>query len=175
MKQFRAVAFIVVLSVVFGCSGCKSKTADQTASQTNSSGASAAPTSPRITDPCKLLTQEEASAAIGEKLGPPELKDMGVVMRCAFRIQSTGHELFLDVQKPTATVADPVLFDSLSHGPDSKPVSGMGEGATWSHSEYATFLYILKGGNMVAIGLPRTTATMTPEVEKAGKLVASRM
>lgn len=175
---FRTVLLMVLSIAVFEGSGCKSKTADQPGTETAASTAAATPAAPRITDPCKLLTQAEAEAAIGAKLQPGQLKDMGSLIRCAFRnqnIDNADQNIFLDVQKPTATVSDAVLFDSFTQAPDSKLISGMGDQAVWSHSVYASFLYIMKGGNMVAIGIPRQIATVTPEVEKAGKLVAGRM
>jgi hypothetical protein len=81
----------------------------------------------------------------------------------------------MDVHNETAPVADAVLFDSYTHMPDVKPVSGIGDQALWSHSEIGSGLDILKGGRLVQVGLPRTMTTMTPGVERAARLIASRM
>jgi hypothetical protein len=66
-----------------------------------------------------------------------------------------------------------LLFDSYAHMPNVKPVSGIGDQALWSHSDFGTGLDILKGGRLVQMGLPRTMTTITPEVEKAATLIAS--
>lgn len=173
MKPLQPMAIAVTLAVTCACLSSKSNVPAQDASGSTSAASSAA--TARITDPCKLLTEAEASEAIGAKLGPGVLKNLGVVTRCAYSNRAQEQELWLDVQNSTAVVSDPVLFDSLGHGPDSKWINGIGDQAVWAHSQYATFLYVLKGGNMVAMGLPRTMATVTPAVEKAAKLVATRM
>lgn len=130
----------------------------------------------RIADPCKLLTQAEASEAIGAKLDVGQLKRFGSITRCTFyNGGATEQELFLDVHNETAPVADAVLFDSYTHMPDVRPVAGIGDQALWAHSEIATRLDILKGGRLVEVGLPRTMATLTPAVEKAARLMAGRM
>jgi hypothetical protein len=176
--SMRILKIIITLSAVAIFSSCNRGNSPGSAQQSDQSSNTsvAQATSPRIADPCKLLTQNEASEAISTRLGPGEMKTFRGVTRCAFfNTQNREEELWLDVQNETAVVTDVVLFDSLSHGPDVKPVSGIGDRALWAHSQIGTFLYILKGGNMLAIGLPRTMAAMTPAVEKAGKLMASRM
>jgi hypothetical protein len=159
MKLFRPIATLGALAVTWGYSGCWAEAAS----------------SARIADPCKLLTQAEASAALSAALGPGELKRMGIITRCAYSNAAADQKIFLDVQNETAPVTDAALFDSFTHMPDAKPVSGIGDQALWGHSEYATSLFILKGGKVVAVGLPRTVAAMTPGIEKAAKLIASRM
>lgn len=163
MRSFR---IIVVLGALVFTAGChSSKSAAPT--QATTSVATANPASHTISDPCKLLSQSEASAALGEKLDAGKLKHFGPDTRCQF-FAGENEDLFLDV-------ADPSMFEALAHGSDAKPVSGIGDKALWQHNEYATFLHILKGGNLVSMGLPRTMSNMTPGVENAGKLIASRM
>ena len=168
MKPFLLITGVVALAAACGCSSGKSESPVQAAS---APAARAAP----IADPCKLLTQAEAAEAIGMNVGPGETKRMGIITRCAFHDQA-GQDLviWLDVHNETAPVADPELFDSYTHL-EVKPVSGIGEQALWAHNQIGTNLSILKGGRMVEVGLPREMATITPAVEQAAKLIASRM
>lgn len=169
MKFFRAVTVLALLAAVCACSGTKNSAAEPSGLQ-----AQAAPTA-RIADPCKLLTQAEASEAIGAKLGSGDLKHFGIVTRCTYYSLATDQKLFLDVHNETAPEPDAVLFDSYTHMPNVKPVSGIGDQALWSHSEIGSWLDILKAGRLVQIGLPHTVTTITPAVEKAATQIASRM
>jgi len=116
--------------------------------------------------PANLLTQVEASEAIGAKLGPGELKRMGIITRCTYYNRATDQMLWLDVHNETAPEPDAVLFDSYTHMPNVKPVSGIGDQALWSHSDFGSDLDILKGGRLVLMGLPRT---MTNAYSGGGK------
>lgn len=174
MKALRVIAILGALAMFCRCNGKSTEPTQQSSQGSNTGAVKAA--GPRIGDPCKLLTQAEASDAINTRLGPGEIKTFRGITRCAFfNSGNREEEIWLDVQNDSAVVDDRTLFDSLSHGPDVKLVAGIGDQALWSHSQIGTFLYILKAGNMVAIGLPRTMAAMTPAVEKSGKLIASRM
>jgi hypothetical protein len=174
MNLVRIVTVIVVLGAICSCSKGKagSENASGVASDTTPSEVSA--TWHPIADPCKLLTQAEASEAVGTRVGAGELRHFGSIDRCSFPDAAKDQKLWLDVQTASATVPDSALFDSFTHGPDVKMVSGIGDQAIWNASQIGTFLYILKGGNMVAMGLGKMP-TMTPSVEKAAKVIASRM
>lgn len=131
------------------------------------SGAAHAAPAP-ISNPCRLLTIAEASVALGEPLVRSDVQHFGPIIRCRFFDASGDEPLWLDA-------ADAATFEGLAHLPDVEPVSGIGDRALWQHNELATFLYILKGGNMVSIGLPRTLSSLTPAVRKAAELIAERM
>ncbi len=91
-----------------------------------------------LPDPCKLITQAEASAAWGIKLGPAQpvdLKSLG--KRCRFETGSFD-ELFLDATNITG------LVDSYAHLPDAVSVSGLGDKAVWMPGNTST-LCIVKG------------------------------
>lgn len=175
MKLMRVMTGAIALALICACSGTKAGPAQAASATTTAQPAPAA----RIPNPCKLLTQAEASEAIGAKVDPGELKQFGAVTRCSFyNKQDREREVFLDVHNDTATVPDSVLFEASTHSPDAKPVSGIGDQALWYHSDDrfgGTSLDILKGGRFVHVILPRTIKTLTPAVEKAGKLIASRM
>lgn len=171
MKLARVIAIAVALASACACSNNK-PAPEQGGPSTNVQAASVA----RIADPCKLLTQAEASEVLGANLDPGVLKRFGVITRCTFYNKHvSGQELFLDVHNETAPETDSALFDGYTHMPGIKPVSGIGDQALWSHDELSTRLAILKGGRMVEVGLPRTISAMTPAIEKAAKLIASRM
>lgn len=171
MKLARLIVIAAALASACACSS-KKPAPDEANSSTDAQAASVA----RIADPCKLLTQAEASEAMGASLEPGVLKRFGVITRCTFSNKRVPEQdLFLDVHNETAPESDSVLFDSYTHVPDIQHVSGIGEQALWAHSELSTRLDIFKGGRLVEVGLPRQIATMTPALEKAGKLIASRM
>ena len=165
MRYSRLIVLLVTsLAFAAGCSG-------SAGSATAAGGTQASATQPQsvpISDPCKLLTRAEASAAVGKTLVRNDVQKYGPVTRCRFFDAGGDEPIWLDVE-------DAATFDGLTHLPDVTPVSGIGDQALWQHSELATFVDILKGGNTVSMGLPRTLSTMTPAVEKTAKLVASRM
>lgn len=119
-----------------------------------------------IADPCKLLTQAEVSAALGMKFRAGELTHPGLP-RCRF-LTASQDEVFIDV-------VDPSMFDAYAHAPGTTPLPGIGDKALWAHDQFSSDIYIVKGGNMVTIGLPRTVSKMTPAVANVAELVASRM
>lgn len=175
MKFFQTITVLALLAAVCACSGTKNSAAGpSSAAEPSSANAPAAQTA-RIADPCKLLTQVEASEAIGAKLGPGELRRMGIITRCTYYNRATDQKLWLDVHNETASEPDAVLFDSYTHMPNVKPVSGIGDQALWSHTDLGSDLDILKGGRLVLMGLPPTITTITPAVEKAATLIAGRM
>ena len=159
--------FVISSALMAGCSGSSGNTsAAPSAAQPSPSTAQRSSLS--ISDPCRLLTLAEASAAVGETLVRNDVQHYGPVTRCRFFNGGGDEPIWLDVE-------DADTFDGLTHLPDVKPVSGIGDRALWQHNELATFVHILKGGNMVSMGLPRTLSTMTPAVNKAAQLVAGRM
>jgi hypothetical protein len=131
------------------------------------SGAARAASTP-IANPCRLLTIAEASVALGENLVRSDVQHFGPIIRCRFFNASGDEPLWLDA-------ADAETFEGLAHLPDVEPVSGIGDRALWQHNELATFLYVLKGGKMVSIGLPRTLSSVTPAIRQAAKVIADRM
>jgi hypothetical protein len=171
MKLARLIVIAAALVSACACSS-NQPAPERASSSTDLQAASVA----RIADPCKLLTQAEASEAMGASLEPGVLRRFGVITRCTFSNKRVPEQdLFLDVHNETAPESDSVLFDGYTHVPDIQHVAGIGDQALWAHSELSTRLDIFKGGRLVEVGLPRTVATMTPALEKAGKLIASRM
>lgn len=152
------------LAIATGCSG----SAGKAAVPSGAAASAAQPPSRPIADPCRLLTLAEASAAIGETLVRNDVQHYGPVTRCRYFNAAADEPIWLDV-------ADAATFGGLAHLPGIRPVSGIGDQALWQHDELSTFVHILKGGNMVSMGLPRTLASMTPAVRQAAKRVASRM
>lgn len=171
MRLARVIVIGVAFASACACSE-KKATPDQPDPATNVQPASAA----RIADPCKLLTQAEASEAMGAKLEPGVSRQFGVITRCTFSNKRIPEQdLFLDVHNETAPESDSALFDSYTHVPDIQHLSGIGDQALWAHSELSTRLGIFKGGRLVEVGLPRQIVTITPALDKAAKLIASRM
>lgn len=166
MRYSKLLALLVTSLALAGCSG----PSDSAAAPPGAPGSSSAAhgSSHPITDPCKLLTLAEASATVGKALVRNDVQRFGPITRCRFFDAAGDEPIWLDV-------ADAATFDALTHLPGMKPVSGIGNQALWQHDELSTFVHILKGGNMVSMGLPRTVSTLTPGIMKAAKLVARRM
>jgi len=116
--------------------------------------------------PCRLLTQAEISAALGTRFGAGQLTNTGAGPRCRF-FTASQHEVFIDV-------VDPALFDAYAHSADAV-LTGIGYKVLWQHTSYQSYLYILKDGNLVTVGLPRSLSVPTPAVRRLAKLIASRM
>lgn len=165
MRIVLACAVSAAVALMAGCSQHQGSapTTGEVAASATPTVAAAAP----IADPCSLLTQAEASAAMGAPVGPGQRKQFGkLTTRCSFSTASND-ELFLDVSNPG-------LFDAATHM-GAVPVAGIGDHALWQHDQYSSLLMIEKGGNVINMGLPRTIASPTPAVLKAGKLIAGRM
>lgn len=174
MRMLGVVITLAAIALPCGCSKSKSETQAATAG-TTSSEVSPVRATP-IADPCKLLTQAEASKIVGATLNPGETRRFGVVTRCSFFNRADpAREVLLDVQNETAPVSDSALFDSYTHLPGVQHVSGVGDQALWVHNEIDSEVDILKGGRLVEMKVPRQVATMTPAVEGAAKAIASRM
>lgn len=125
-----------------------------------------APTAARIANPCRLLTQAEISAALGTRFGAGQLTNNWAGPRCRF-FTASQHEVFIDV-------VDPSLFDAYAHSADAVLPENGGQ-ALWQHTSYQSYLYILKDGNLVTVGLPRSLTVPTPAVRRLAQLIASRM
>src|SRR5215471_21819013 len=109
MKLMRVMVTAGALASVCACSGTKAGPDQATA---GAGTAGQAPPVSRIANPCKLLTQTEASEAIGTKLEAGELKRFGGVTRCSFyNKRDSDREVFLDVQNESAPNPDSVEFD----------------------------------------------------------------
>lgn len=165
MASFQTLAVVAGIVWLAACSS-----SDQSAGASPSAAkAPAAPAAAAIADPCKLLTQDEASAALGEHTGQGELKHFGsITTRCSFYSPSTQKELFLDVSNPG-------LFDAATHL-GATPVAGIGDKALWQSDAHSSFLFIEKDGKVINMGgLPGGMATPSPAVQQAGKAIASRM
>ena len=163
-----SIVFAVLLASSALTVGCSRSAEESSATPTHASTAAARTRSAPLADPCKLLTQEEAAAAIGRSVTRSDLQHYGRVNRCRFFSADGDEPIWLDAE-------DAAMFDAVAHLPDAKPLSGIADQAFWQHNELSTFVHILKNGRMVSMGLPRTMSTLTPEAEKAAKLVASRM
>lgn len=163
-----ALRTIAVLAVVAGLAGCSSS--KSTATSSSGSSSSAAKGTPAaaftIKDPCRLLTQEEASTIMGAKVGPGETHNIPPVIRCGYFTKSQD-ELFLDVS------GTETFDDSPAAG--FTPVAGVGDKAAWQHDQFGSHLTIVKGPNMITLGLPPSVHMDNAAVEKFGKLIASRM
>ncbi len=111
MRYFRLVALLIAaLALVESCSGSTDKASQASVAQANAN--TAHPVSAPISNPCALLTQEEASAAIGQKIVRNDLQHDGPVSRCRFFDASGDEPLWLDAE-------DAAMFDGLAHLPDT--------------------------------------------------------
>lgn len=175
MKKLGVVITVAAIVLPCACSKNKPEAQAPTSSAASSSAASPVRATP-IADPCKLLTQAEASAAAGATLNPGETRRFGIVTRCSFfNPADPPREVLLDVQNETAPVSDSELFDSYTHMPDVQKVSGIGDQALWVHNQIDSEVDIMKGGHLVQMKVPRSIAAMTPAVENAAKAIASRI
>lgn len=153
---------LLVLAAIAAIPGCHSNSSASAPAQPSPAATqvAAAP----IADPCKLVTVDEVSQVMGRKSNPGELRDAFHGKRCNFYDPTSQYEIFL--QTVDWGLAGPMMT------PDNT-LSGIGEKAFWMDGS----IYVLKNGNgmMVGFQLPHVMQKMTPDAEKFGKLVASRM
>ena len=167
MKAVGLVVAAGLLSVLAACTGSTSISANSPpkgAADLKSGSAS-------LVNPCTLLTQAEASAALGIQFGAAEMIDNKKLgKRCRF---ATGDdELFIDISDNTG------LADSYALLPNVVSVKGLGDKALWMPGRWETenkLLCIVKHNILVNIGFPPSVKSLTPGARKVAELVASRM
>src|SRR5579875_616273 len=112
MKAVGLVVAAGLLSVLAACTGSTSISANSPPKGADSKSGSAS-----LANPCTLLTQAEASAALGMQFGAAEMIDNKKLgKRCRFA--TSGDELFIDISDNNG------LADSYAHLPDATPVKG---------------------------------------------------
>jgi hypothetical protein len=162
MKAVGLVVAAGLLSVLAACTGSTSISANSPPKGADSKSGSAS-----LANPCTLLTQAEASAALGMQFGAAEMIDNKKLgKRCRFA--TSGDELFIDISDNNG------LADSYAHLPDATPVKGLGDKAVWMPG-HIPILCIVKGNTLVNIGFPPSVKSLTPGARKVAELVASRM
>jgi hypothetical protein len=166
MRSVAISAAVIVIAFACGCSGSKPVASDASNQGATSSATAPVQNKSTIADACTLLTQEEASAAMGVQMNPGQSFHLQTGPRCRF-LSKAQDELGIDV-------IDGGMFSSYAQLAD-KQVSGIGDKAAWSHDQFGSHLFILKSGNLAVVSLPKSIATVTPAVETAGKQIASRM
>lgn len=160
MKLPLALLLLAAASAIPGCHS----NSDAAAPAPSSSPAATQTASAPIANPCSLVTVDEVSKVMGRKSNPGELHDAFHGKRCNFYDPTSQYEIFL--QTVDWGLAGPMMT------PDNT-LSGIGDKAFWMDGS----IYVLKNGNGMQVGfqLPHVMQKMTPDAEKFGKLVASRM
>src|SRR5579875_2552894 len=164
MKAVGLVVAAGLLSVLAACTGSTSISANS-----STKGAAASKSgSASLVNPCTLLTQAEASAALGMQFEAGQMVDNKKLgKRCRF---PTGNdELFIDISDNSD------LADSYAHLPDVVSVKGLGDKALWMPATENKLLCIVKHNILVNIGFPPSVKSLTPGARKVAELVASRM
>lgn len=160
MKWVRVLAALIVCAAITGCLGTKG-----TASFSGGS-AIAAPADPAL-DPCKLLTQAEASAALGLKVSPGRtIKNLMDTTTCAFATPA-GDDLTIAIESPD-------FYNGVAAN-GGVPVQGIGAKALWLHMPWSNELYVLKDHSLVHVSFPGHATGLSPAMIMAGKQIASRM
>lgn len=162
MLSIRMSAISTVLLLLMACSGSGG---GDSGKESTVPAASRKPAT-SIANPCKLLTSAELSSALNAKYGEGELTTTFAGPRCRF-FTAAQDEVYIDVD-------DPALFDAYAHSANQS-VPEVGDQAFWEHTQYGSFLYVKKGGNVITVGLPRDVTKLTPALESMAKLAASRM
>lgn len=168
---------IILLFAAFGaslifaaCSGQKgSDTGVQTAAGKASVAKAVTGTVTAISDPCKLLTVEEASAEMGVTVHIGRVQN-AMAKTCQYIPPSND---WLDAL--TVSVEDADFYDGLAGTPGSVPISGIGEKAVWLHLGASDHLDILKDGNLVEVIFPSKSPARTAAMTQVGKEIAGRM
>ena len=139
--------------------------ADASAAPADASSAPAAAAA--AGDACALVTQAEASTAMGASAAAPIAKtDRDGYTSCRYYDPTKTKNVFVQY-------VDPKIVDQM--GPmGGKPVAGVGEKATW----LAGSIFVTKDGKAAQIGLylsPNSMKTMDPGESALAKTVADRM
>jgi hypothetical protein len=111
-------------------------------------------------DPCSLMTQTEAEAALGGKVEGP-LKESGFGQFSQYQYTASGERL-TDIRSATIQV-HPVDFASkrkafANAGEKVEPVAGIGDAAFWLPGY--SFLYVQKGKLTAAFAVHRQGADL---------------
>ena len=121
-------------------------------------------------DPCSLLTKEDAAAALGEAVTGPKSMSFPEVSGCGYT-GSGSHEIQLTVRplKP----AEAAIYRGLCAEKGKEGLSGLGDVACWYDKRHEE-LQVLKGTTFVSIEL-RKSGDPTEAIKAAMKKVFDRL
>jgi hypothetical protein len=179
---YVAGATALLIATVAACgSGAPSPTPTGPAATNSATSGHAATTT---TDPCQLVTAQEASALTGASYGPGTERAAGLGKTCVYG-GGTKNVLMVDVWQGSATLLQQVrdqVTAEIEQGSDSAhidpiPVAGLGDSATAYAVSGAPFnassIFVLKGSNAIYLvdevtGSPApTTAALTATARTA--------
>lgn len=171
MKWLRVLASLLAFAAITGCSGSKATASGaQGASgsaRASGGGSTASPIARAPLDPCKLLTQREASAAAGVQVRAgkpvPNLLD---TTTCDF--DTPANDQLTITEEPMD------LYDSFAVTGGTS-IRGIGEKAQWENIFGSVHLLIVEHGRMVEVIFPQKATSLSPAMTEAGKQIASRM
>ncbi len=111
-------------------------------------------------DPCQLLTQEEAAAAISEQVGAPTREDNNPDLLCSYANTATNHSVSVTsivgkaAKKEFKTANDIVAHDMV--------VSDLGDSAFISKTRA---IYVLTGNSYFVIRIKDDSPQALPKIE----------
>jgi len=135
---------------------------------------------PGVSDPCGLMTKEDAAAALGETAGAPQAKVLersivpgSTAMNCEYA-GSGIHNVRLNVWHATNNVGQfRQIYQMASTGKSTEGLAGIGESAWWYNDRHEE-LQVLKGANFFTIEL-RRSGDATEAIKAVAKKVSSRL
>src|ERR1700730_862544 len=147
------------------------------ASAIHAQGRAAAPGG---SDPCGLMTKEDAAAALGEAAGAPQARVLersivpgSTAMNCEYA-GSGIHNVRLNVWHATNNVEQfRQIYQMASAKKSKEGLAGIGESAWWYNDKHEE-LQVLKGANFFSIQL-RRSGDATEAIKALAKKVSSRL
>jgi len=121
-------------------------------------------------DACRLVTQSDATAALGEPAGAPSGHSTPVSSICDYASSSGGARLVVDIYHSADASTAAAQFQQ-NFGGIGEPVSGLGDQARASAD--GSLLYILKGSKFISIALLGTTKQ--PDVKGAVRALGTKL
>lgn len=111
-------------------------------------------------DPCKLLTQDEAAAAIGEQVGAPAREDNNPDLLCSYANDATNHSVSVtSVVGKAAKSEFKTANDMVAH---DMVVSDLGDSAFISKTRA---IYVLTGTSYFVIKIEDDSPQAMPNIE----------
>jgi hypothetical protein len=131
---------------------------------------------PAQSDPCSLLTKEDAAAALGEAVSGPESKTglpMGpgtTISSCEYS-GSDVHKIHLNLISMSPDSA--AMYRGMCAEKDNKGLAGFGDIACWYNDKHEE-LQVLKGKTVISIEL-RRSGDPTEAIKGAMKKALGRL
>ncbi len=175
----KAAVIAVIFSGSLLLAGCGTSSGDSGGAATPAPGASSTAATPAsnangTASACTIVTEADATTALGVDPGPGTESTQSGASSCTFGASPTL--VMIDLLAAAGKAAYDHVRGNASAG-DVVDIAGVGDGAFGVFKGAAAEIWFYKGGTMVSIGLVNASAPTPPQAEAVAlaKTIAGRL